>query len=112
MDNEKNRIRKYTSEKIKYYRRINELSQADMAEKLWMSTRAYVRLENGETALTLDRIHQIAKIFNVTIGHLVGIEFELKNNEVLKEVKSLNQHYLMNEKKIIEILKELKDRIS
>jgi transcriptional regulator with XRE-family HTH domain len=83
-----------------------------MAEKLWMSKRAYHRLENGETALTLDRIHQIAGIFKVSISHLVGFEFELRNSDALKEIKSLNQQYIMNEQKIIEILQELKDRIS
>lgn len=112
MKNDIARMRKYTCEKIKYYRRINNLSQSDMAEKLWMSKRAYHRLENGETALTLDRIHQIAGIFKVSISHLVGFEFELRNSDALKEIKSLNQQYIMNEQKIIEILQELKDRIS
>lgn len=112
MDNETTRMRKYTCEKIKYYRRINNLSQEDMADKLWMSKRAYHRLENGETALTIDRIHQIAKIFRIPLIHLIGFEFELKNTDILKDLNSINQQYMMNEKKIIEILKELKDRIS
>jgi transcriptional regulator with XRE-family HTH domain len=112
MDNDVTRMRKYTCEKIKYYRRINNFSQADMADKLWMSKRAYHRLENGETSLTLDRIHQIAKIYGIPVTHLIGFEFEIRNTDVLKEIKSLNQQYIMNEKKIIEILRELKDRIA
>ena len=112
MDKDITRIRRYTCEKMKYYRRINTLSQADMADKLWMSKRAYHRLENGETALTLDRIHQISRIFKISISQLIGFEFELKNTDVLQEFKSLNQQFVVNEKKIIEILQELKDKIS
>ena len=111
MDHELSRMRKYTCEKIKYYRRINNYSQAAMAEKLWMSTRAYHRLENGETALTIDRIHQIARIFQVSVSHLIGPESELRNRDIVGEIKSLNIRHMENEQKIIEILKELKDRI-
>ena len=112
MDKDITRIRRYTCEKIKYYRRINKLSQAEMAEKLWMSNRAYHRLENGETALTLDRIHQISKIFKISISQLIGFEIELKNTDILREFKSMNQQIALNEKKIIEILVELKNKIS
>jgi transcriptional regulator with XRE-family HTH domain len=112
MDKENTRIQKFTCEKIKYYRRISGFSQADMAEKLWMSQRAYHRLENGETALTLERVHQLAKIFNVSIIHLVDFSVEPRNTEVLKEFRELNKQIAVNEKKIIEILKELKNRIS
>ena len=111
MDNETSRMRRYTCEKIKYYRRVNKLSQADMADRLWMSTRAYHRLENGETTLTLDRVHQIARIFRVPMSDLIGMDPELKNAYVLREIKTLNNQYVINEKRIIEILQELKDRI-
>jgi transcriptional regulator with XRE-family HTH domain len=77
-----------------------------------MSKRAYHRLENGETALTIDRVHQIARIFDVAISDLVGMDFDLKNTDVLREIKSLNRQYAINEQRIIEILQELKDRIS
>lgn len=112
MDNELTRIRRDACEKIKYYRRINKFSQGDMAEKLWMSKRAYLRLENGETALTLDRLFRISKIFNVSISKLIGLESTIKNEEVIREFELLNEQFKMNEKKILEILNELKDSLS
>lgn len=112
MDKEIDRIEKHACEKIKFYRRINNLSQADMAEKLWMSQRAYHRLENGETSLTLHRIHQLSKIFKISIPQLIGLDFKMEDKDVLREVRELNEQYLTNERKIIEILNELKSRIS
>ena len=111
MDNELRRIQMYTCEKIKYYRRVRNYSQSDMADKLWMSKRAYLRLENGETAMTLDRIHQIARILEIPLYNLIGFDIELRSTDVMKEIKTLNQQFILNEKQIIEILRELKDRI-
>ena len=82
-----------------------------MADKLWMSKRAYLRLENGETAMTLDRIHQIARILEIPLYNLIGFDIELRSTDVMKEIKTLNQQFILNEKQIIEILRELKDRI-
>lgn len=112
MDNEFTRIRRHTCEKIKYFRRIHKYSQDDMADKLWMSKRAYIRLENGETAMTLDRLHRISKIFTVPISGLIGVEPSVGNDELLKEFNSLNQILMDNEQKIMEILNELKSRNS
>lgn len=111
MDNDLNRIRRRACERIKYYRRINKLSQAAMSEKLWMSKRAYLRLETGETALTLDRLHQISKIFDISIGILIGTDKTASEEDILNEFKSLNQQYLLNEQRILDLLNELKDRI-
>ena len=112
MDNEFTRMRRHTCEKIKYYRRIHKFSQGDMADKLWMSKRAYIRLENGETALTLDRLHRISKIFTVPISGLIGMESPVRNEELLREFNSMNQQRMLNEQKILEILNELKSRKS
>ena len=110
MEQEVSRILRYTCERIKYFRRINNLSQADMAEKLWMSQRAYHRLENGETTMTLDRIYQLAKVFNITVDQLIGYELNMQNSRVLHEMKEMKQQFEKNEKRMIKILKELKSR--
>lgn len=110
MEKEVSRVLRYTCERIKYFRRINNLSQADMADRLWMSQRAYHRLENGETSMTLDRIYQLAKIFNVSVDQLIGYDGEQNSKQVLNEVKEIKQQFHKNEKRIIKILKELKGR--
>lgn len=110
MDNDLTRIRRDTCERIKYYRRIHRYSQGDMAEKLWMSKRAYVRLENGETALTLERLHRISKIFTIPISKLIGMEPGMLHADLFQEFESLNQQLLLTDQKILDILKELKSR--
>lgn len=108
MDREITRIRRVTCEKIKYYRRIQKLSQSEMASRLWMSKRAYHRLENGETALTLERLFQLSKVLEVPIGKLMEFEPHQKNEEVLRAFQDLNQHFINHEKKILELLHTLK----
>lgn len=52
-------------EKIKTLREINQLTQEDMAEKMNMSLNGYARIERGETKLSLEKLEQIANIFNM-----------------------------------------------
>jgi transcriptional regulator with XRE-family HTH domain len=108
MDREIARIRRVTCEKIKYYRRIHKLSQSEMAARLWMSNRAYHRLENGETALTLERLFQVSKVLEVPVGKLMETESQYKNEDVLRAFQDLNQHFINSEKKILELLHTLK----
>lgn len=112
MDNDPTRMRRYACERIKHYRRVNKYSQADMAEKLWMSKRAYLRLENGETSMTLEKLHRISRVFDVPVGDLLGIENKSNSETLLKEFATLNERFKSNEVRILELLNELKKRLS
>jgi transcriptional regulator with XRE-family HTH domain len=79
-----------------------------MAARLWMSKRAYHRLENGETALTLERLLQVSNVLDVPAGKLMETDLHPKNEEVLRAFQDLNQHFINSEKKILEILYTLK----
>ncbi|KMK52524.1 hypothetical protein RO21_00455 [[Actinobacillus] muris] len=52
------------------------LTQADMAERLSMSVTGYAKLERGETNISIDRLHRIAKVLEVDIFDLMA-----SNNE-------------------------------
>lgn len=60
-------------EKIRFLRELNNLSQEDMAEKLQMSVGGYAKIERGESSLNLNRLEQIAQIFNLDIVELLQI---------------------------------------
>ncbi|THA14452.1 helix-turn-helix domain-containing protein [Rodentibacter pneumotropicus] len=46
-------------------REIRKWSQEEMAEKMNMSLNGYARIERGETKLSLEKLEQIANIFNM-----------------------------------------------
>ncbi|QIW15610.1 transcriptional regulator [Pasteurellaceae bacterium RH1A] len=71
-------------DKIRVMREIKQWSQEEMAEKMNMSLNGYAKIERGETKLSLEKLEQIANIFNMD-----AIEF--MNN------KENGVFFLMNE---------------
>lgn len=59
-------------EKIRVMREINQWSQEEMAEKLEMSPTGYAKIERGQSNLNLDRLKQIATIFNIDVVELIS----------------------------------------
>ncbi|WP_049257080.1 helix-turn-helix domain-containing protein [Neisseria bacilliformis] len=74
-----------THEKIRAIRELNQWSQEEMAEKLKMSVGGYAKIERGDSSVNLERLEQIAKIFNINVVELVqndkGLIIQL-NDEV------------------------------
>lgn len=60
-----------TTEKIREQRENLNWSQEQMAEKLNLTANGYAKIERGETKLYLDRLEQIAQVFNVDITKLL-----------------------------------------
>lgn len=58
-------------EKIKYLRDFNHWTQEEVAERLNMSPSGYAKIERGETKLHLDKIQQIAQVFEVNLFDLL-----------------------------------------
>ena len=51
--------------KLKSIRKEKKYTQGFVAEKLGISLRAYTKIENGETQLTIDRLGEIIEILNI-----------------------------------------------
>lgn len=51
--------------RIRHFRKLNGLTQADMAEKLNMATATYSKIETGRTHLSADLLKGIADIFGI-----------------------------------------------
>lgn len=62
------------SDNIRNYRKANNLSQDELAEKLGVSRQSISLWENGQTQPTLDNIIALAKIFHVTPDALLSSE--------------------------------------
>ena len=59
------------NEKIRKVRESKAWSQEQMAEKLNMSLNGYAKIERGETKLYLDKLEQIAQVFDIDIVELM-----------------------------------------
>lgn len=79
--------------KIRSMRMIKGYSQEYMANKLNISQNAFSRLELGHAALTIDRLHQIASIFEIKIEELltdsersVATQNQMPNSDLIKMI--------------------------
>ena len=59
--------------KIKQAREVKRISQDFVATKLGISTRAYSKIETGETQLTISRLNEICTILEVDPMKVLGI---------------------------------------
>lgn len=104
--------------KLKSIRKEKNYTQGFVAEKLGISLRAYTKIENGETQLTIDRLREIIEILNVHPNEIFSSDI-CDDEKITKKVEkistandsiSLIQHYeetISILKEHIETLKEL-----
>jgi len=79
------------SDKIRHYRKINNMSQDELAEKLDVSRQSISLWENGQTQPTIENIIALSKIFNVSANDLLqsDCEVESKDNNIPQKNKNL-----------------------
>lgn len=73
-------------ETIKRLRQENDLTQKDLAEKLFVTAQAVSRWEKDEVEPSLATIVEMAKIFNVTVSELLGEDNVTPEVKVEKEI--------------------------
>lgn len=67
--------------KINELRKKNNMSQEELASKLFVSSRAIIKWESGETEPSITNLNAIAEIFGVTTDYLLDRdEISLKND--------------------------------
>ncbi len=103
-------------EKIKIMREMNQWTQEEVAEKLGMSTTGYAKIERGQTNISVEKLKQIAAIFNVNVSQLLDDteKFVLFTN--VDNQSNYHNYFGSNEKLTSEITKlqleiQLKDQL-
>lgn len=64
-------IKEIVAQNILNLRKINKLTQYELAEKINYSDKAVSRWEKGESLPDLETLNNIAKVFNVSISYLL-----------------------------------------
>lgn len=73
------------SEKIRQIRLQKGLSQENMADMLGLSTTAYGDIERGRTELSVSRLENVAKLLDVQLPELLGIDVSMSETEWLRQ---------------------------
>lgn len=60
--------------KIRQIRELKNVTQESVALKLGISTRAYSKIETGETQLTINRLNEISQALGITPMEVLGFE--------------------------------------
>ncbi len=95
-------------EKIRVMREVNQWTQEDVAEKLGMSANGYSKIERGLSKPNLEKLQQIANIFNIDVIELIdtkdkGFTYIVGDNN--SQTNSNNSHYSSDETLSAEIEK-------
>lgn len=102
--------------KIKYLRKIKDLTSLDMANKLNIDLSAYHRLESGKTftwAKYLDEILKIFEISTLDFFNAIPNETKVMNDNTSKNIDNYHMDLFLenNQKNIIRLEKLYEDRL-
>jgi transcriptional regulator with XRE-family HTH domain len=62
--------------KLKQLRELKNYTQEYMAQQLGLSTRAYSKIETGETQLTINRLNEISSILGIDPIEALGFDHQ------------------------------------
>ena len=79
------------SERLKKIRKDQNLTQKNAADLIGISLRSYQRYEEQSGTPTKKRLEEMAKLFNVSVGYLLGELEENYNNEINSIMLQLNE---------------------
>ena len=100
--------------KIKQIRELKNLTQDSVAVKLDLSTRAYSKIETGETQLTINRLNEIAAIFEIDPMEILGFDDKQVFNNYKQDGYIGINHINLPEKLVLqyeETIQALKEQI-
>lgn len=95
------------SEKIRQIRLQKGLSQENMADMLGLSTTAYGDIERGRTELSVSRLENVAKLLDVALPELLGIDVSMSETEWLRQE---NTRILAENRRLQNELDQLKNK--
>jgi transcriptional regulator with XRE-family HTH domain len=64
----------HPEKKLKQLRELKNYTQEYMATELGLSTRAYSKIEAGETQLTINRLNEISRVLGIEPMEILGFD--------------------------------------
>lgn len=98
------------NERIKQKRKDLGWTLQEASAKFGLTITGYAQMENGKSSINIDRLYQIAEVFGVSVGELLGLEGvqAVPNGEQASEIDALKKE---NERlqREVQDLRELKE---
>lgn len=91
-----------SSENIKIMREMNQWTQEEVAEKLGMSTTGYAKIERGQTNVSVEKLKQIAQVFNLNVAQLLDDDERFVICSIGDNHSNYNNYFGTNEKLSLE----------
>ena len=87
-------------DKLKFLRKHQELTQADVAKQISIDNTTYCRYEKGIYQPDYDTLKRIAKFFDCTIDYLLEMEYANADSDKVVDLNSfiLNGRYTIHSK--------------
>mgnify|MGYP003292964441 CR=1 FL=1 len=86
-------IKENLAKNISELRKINKMTQSELANKLNYTDKAISKWERGESTPDVESLSAIAKLFNLTVDDLLHESFD-KEKALAQEKKEKNKTYL------------------
>ncbi len=98
------------AQNIKKYRLLNNMTQKELSERLFLDTQYYAQLERGERNFSIEKIAMICSIFHIGIENIIELESnsfseddaEQLINDLYLRIKALNRSQLLITKKFLD----------
>ena len=87
--------------RIRYLRRIKELSQENLAEKANISSKYLGEIERGQANLTIDVTEQIATALKIGMAELFDYQHEADSKNIKTNINTLVREATNEELKLI-----------
>lgn len=88
--------------KIRAYRKMKNLSQEQLAEKVWISTTHMSHIETGTTKLSLPVLVDISNALEVGVDDLLDTELNARKKNTTNNIKEILNSCTSQQIKIIE----------
>ena len=88
--------------KIKQVRELKNFTQEYVATQLGLTTRAYSKIESGETQLTINRLNEISKILEVDPVEVLGFDDKQVFNNYGKQEGNIGINHINVPEKLIQ----------
>lgn len=80
--------------KLKYYRKLNKLTQKDVANYLHINQPNYSNIENNKVKLNFDYANLLASLYNIKVSDLINdntsiITITKKEFEIISNIKDI-----------------------
>ena len=80
--------------KIQYYRKLNNMSQESLSDKLFVSRQALSKWELGLSFPSIDKLIYLSNILNVSIDELLKNDLKIDTSDIFK---GHSREFILNE---------------